>query len=153
MNWKISVKNSPTDAKSLEGLMMYSHHGSITTIRRLEEEAQILCNEVLSKYLIKPSIEDVKSNLLIYLKRFSASLSSKYHAIERAKANKVTNPGGKNPSNNSDGLVIGLRPTNWWTPDNQPSAYRGLEAFLYEVECKLLDHLGEMAKKDTRKSN
>ena len=122
-------------------------------MRRLEEEGQILCNEISSNFVIEPSIEEVRSDTLICLKRFLASVRSKFHALERAKANKATNSGGKTPSNNQVGLGTGLRPTNGWTPDSKQSASRELEAFLLEFEQELLDHLDEMAKIDTRKPN
>ena len=73
---------------------MRVRQGPITTTRRLEEEAQILCNGVSSKCVIELSIEQVKNDLPICLKRISASIRSKQHALERAKANKTTNPGG-----------------------------------------------------------
>ena len=124
----------------------------ISSTRTLEEEAQILCNEVSSKFVIEPSIEEVKSDALICLKRFSASVRS-FYALERAKAKKATNSGGKTPSNNQEGLGTCLRPTNGWTPDSKQSASRELEAFLLELEQELLDHLDEMAKIDTRQPN
>ena len=77
---------------------MHSYHGSVTTARRLEEEAQILYNAASSKFVIEPLIEEVKSDSLIYLKWFSASVRSKYHALECSKANTAPNPGGNNPS-------------------------------------------------------
>ena len=134
---------------------MHVRQGPVTSTRRLEEEAQILCNEVSSKFVIKPSIEEVRSDTLICLKRFSASVRSKYHALEREKANKATISGGKTPSYNQEGVETGLRPTNGWTPDSKQSASRSreLEAFLLEFEQELLDHLDEMAKIDTRKPN
>ena len=46
-----------------------------------------------------------------------------------------------------------MRPTNRWTPDDKPSAFREVGAFLYELKQGLLDHLDEMAEKDTRKPN
>ena len=127
--------------------------GPVSSTRRLEEEAQILCHEVSSKFVIEPSIEEIRSDALICLKRFAASVRSKFHALERAKAQKATNSGGKTPSDNQEGLGTGLRPTNGWTPDSKQSASRELEAFLLEFDQELLDHLDEMAKIDTRKPN
>ena len=127
--------------------------GPVSSTRRLDEEAQTLCNEVSSKFVIEPSIEEVRSDALICLKRFAASVRSKFHALERAKSQKATNSGGEFPSDNQEGLGTGLRPTNGWTPDSKQSASRELEAFLLEFEQELLDHLDEMAKIDTRKTN
>ena len=105
----------------------------------------IYCNEVSSKILFKPSGEVIKSDLLIYLKWFLISVYSKYHALEGEKANKATHSGDKNSADKSEGLGTGLRPTNGWTPDNNVFASRDVEAFLYEVEQKLLNHLDETA--------
>ena len=91
--------------------------------------------------------------MLIFPKRFSAGVRPKYHALEQAKANKATNPGGETPSDNQEGLGASLRPTNGSTLDRKPSASREVEAFLLEFEQELLDHLDEMAKLDTRKPN
>ena len=117
------------------------------------ETSYIQCNEVSSYFVIKPSIEEVRSDTLICLKRFSASVRSTFHALEWAIANKATNSGGETPSDNQEGLGTGLCPNNGWTPDSKQSASRELEAFLLEFEKELLDHLDEMAKIDTRKPN
>ena len=109
--------------------MMHSHHSFVTTTRRLEEEVQIRCNEVSFKFVIEPSIEEVKSDALIYLKQFSTSIRSKYHVIERAKPNKATNPGGKNSSDDLYGLGTGLPPINGLTPCNKPSKSGEAKAF------------------------
>ena len=92
--------------------------GPVSSTRRLEEEAQILCHEVSSKFVIEPSIEEIKSDQLICLKRFQGSVRQKFHERERAKAQKATNSGGKTPSDNQEGLGTGLRPTNGCTPDS-----------------------------------
>ena len=53
-------------------------------------------------------VEEVRSDGLICLKRFAASVRSKFHALEWVKAQKATNLGGETPSDNQEGLGTGL---------------------------------------------
>ena len=100
----------------------------------MNEEVRRLTREVSSKFTVELSIEEIKSDLLIGLKRFANNNRRKYHAIQRAEESKQTGADQCADSGSSEGLGTGLRPTNGWTPDNTSLASRSVEAFLLEVE-------------------
>ena len=77
--------------------------GAVVSTRQLEEEVRRLTREVSSKFTVEPSIDEVKSDLLVGLKRFADSVRRKYHAIQRAeksKGNVVDNCDDPSPSTN-----------------------------------------------------
>ena len=121
--------------------------------RKLNEEVRRLSREVSSKFTVEPSIEEIRSDLLIGLKRFANNVRRKYHAIQRAEESKKAGADQCANSGSFDGLGTGLRPTNGWTPDNTSLASREVEAFLLETEKELLDHLEKSATNDTRKKH
>ena len=93
-----------------------------------------------SKFTVDPLIDEVKSVLLVGLKRFADNVCRKYHAIQRAKNSKgivVDNCDDLSPSTNHETLGTNLRPTNGWAPDNSFHASRGVEAFLLKIEKEL----------------
>ena len=128
-------------------------YGAVVTTWRLEEEVQCLTRKVSSKFIVEPSINEVRSELLIGLKRFVDSVRRNYDAIQRAEKSKnatdICNDSW--PYGEPQGLGTNLRLTNGWTPDNTTSASRVVELFLLKIEKELLDHLDRSALKDTRK--
>ena len=121
--------------------------------RKLNEEVRRLSREVSSKFTVEPSIEEIRSDLLIGLKRFANNVRRKYHAIQRAEESKKAGADQCANSGSFDGLGTGLRPTDGWTPDNTSLPSREVEAFLLETEKELLDHLEKSATNDTRKKH
>ena len=125
------------------------------TQKILEKEVQRLTREVSSKFVTEPSIEVIRDDLLVALKRYNHSVRQKWRRIKAAKKAN-TNP---NLANNCEdptrpaGLGTNLRPTNGWSPDPVATSYRDVEAYLREVQIELLTHLNKMAKNDKGKSN
>ena len=117
--------------------------------RQLEEEVQLITRDVSSKFVIEPSIDEIRSDLLIALKRHCHSVCIRAHQSQHEDPTKPT----ISPTSETDGLGTNLRPTNGWTPDDNIPTGGVVEAYLHKVQFELLSHLDKMAENDTRKTN
>ena len=125
----------------------------VVSTRRLEEEVRLLTREISFKYVSEPSIEEIRSDLIIGLKRYNQSVRSKARQRERDDPTKVTiiTPDGDNPADKLTGLGTNLRPSGGCGLDDNSPVSKDVEAYLFEVQRELLDHIDQMAARDTRK--
>ena len=119
------------------------HPGRVVSTWPLEEEVRLLTREVSFKFVAEPSIEELKSDLIIGLKRYSNSVRSRARQVERDAQSKVTiiTTDDDNPATKLSGLGTNLRPSSGCGLDDNTPVSKEVEAYLYEVQKELLDHL------------
>ena len=110
--------------------------GRVVNTRRLEEEVRLLTREVSFKFVSEPSIEEIRSDLIIGLKRYNQSVRSKARQQERDEQSKVAaiTTDDDNPVNKLDGLGTKLRPSGGCGLDDNSPVSKEVEAYLYEVQ-------------------
>ena len=91
--------------------------------------------------------------MIIGLKRYNQSVRPKACQRERDDPTKVTiiTPDGDNPADKLTGLGTNLRPSGGCGLDDNSPVSKDVEAYLFEVQRELLDHIDQMAARDTRK--
>ena len=108
--------------------------GFAVSTRRIEEEVRRTTREVSSNFVVEPSIEEVKSDLLIALKRYRQSVRTRALLVERMQSDNALNNNGNNLNDTTvkpDGLGTNLRPTGGCGLNGNNPASENVEAYLY----------------------
>ena len=127
--------------------------------RTLEGLAHKVNHGISPKFVPEPSIDAIRKDVLIALKRFNYTV--RLASNERDRDKEREEESGSKPCNNTnktnksanDGLGTGLRPTSGRHTNKVQVGNSDCEGFLASVRAELLDHLDKCESRDPRIKN
>ena len=133
---------------------MSDGNASAWSIGCIEEEVQRLACKISFKYVPNPSMNGVKRDTPIGLKRFHHSIRNRARFVDN-KNSTTHNNDEDNSTNNPakyDGLGTNLRPTSSFGPGDNLLVAREVEAFIYDIEKDILGRIDNTRRQTQGKS-
>jgi len=126
--------------------------------RELETEALRTTSGISFKFVPEPSIDEIQRDVLVGLERFGNQVRSRAFQVEQRRKNKGLPPPPPDPNKITDsedkGLGTNLHPTSGNVQDNNYLPVSDeVNAFLFDLQKELLDHLDKKRDNDTRRTN